>query len=126
MSRTGTTNLHKRKLIRSLRAVSTKTGQPVWSRISELLSAPRRKRITVNISKINRHAYDGEVIIVPGKVLGAGKLEGKRLTVVADSFTQKAYEKLSKAGCRLMLLEDIVSSGDIANELKGSKVKIIR
>ncbi|MEM0021180.1 MAG: 50S ribosomal protein L18e [Fervidicoccaceae archaeon] len=125
MSRTGTTNLHRRKVIRGLRGLSAKTGQSLWERVAELLSSPRRRRIAVNLSKINRYSSSGEVIIVPGKVLGAGKIE-KKITVIAESFSQKAFEKLNSAGCRILLLGETASSQEIASQLKGSRIKIIK
>jgi len=125
MSRTGPTNIHKRKLVRRLKAISSKNGQAIWERVAELVSSPRRKRVEVNLSKINRYADENEVVVVPGKVLGAGKVE-KKVTVLADSLTAKALEKLSNSGCRVILLEELASNSELLESLKGAKMRIIR
>jgi len=125
MSRTGPTNIHKRKLVRRLKAISSKSDQAIWERVAELVSSPRRKRVEVNLSKINRYADENEVVVVPGKVLGAGKVE-KKVTVLADSLTAKALEKLSSSGCRVILLEELASNSELIESLKGSRMRIIR
>ncbi|MGC8556861.1 MAG: 50S ribosomal protein L18e, partial [Fervidicoccus sp.] len=61
MARTGPTNLLKRKLIKGLKKLSKDEQANIWERISEELSAPRRKMVEANISKINRNANEGEV-----------------------------------------------------------------
>lgn len=125
MNRSGTTNIHRRKAIRHFRVVSSKTGQSLWERVAEILNSPRRKKVEVNLSKINRFADEGEVVIIPGKVLGGGKIE-KKITVLADNVSSKAYEKLRSAGCTLIFLNDLVGNRELLEKLKGSKVKIIK
>ncbi len=118
-----TTNIYRRKLLRKLNKLSRETGKPLWRRIAELLDRPRRKRIAVNLSRINRCSNEGEVIIVPGRVLGAGKLK-KRVTVVAESYTKKAYEKIVESGSRPLHLRDLVENSELLGEI-GSKNKRI-
>lgn len=125
MSRTGTTNIYRRKAIRQLKVASSKTGQAVWERVAEILSTPRRKRVEVNLSKINRFAEEGEVVIVPGKLLGAGKID-KKVTVLADSVSAKAFEKLMAKGCSVFFLADVAGNTDLLEKFKGSKIKIIK
>ena len=109
MSSVKTTNLFKRKLIRELIKLSNKTKKPLWKRVAEELSRPRRKKVAVNLSRINRHAQDKEVVIIPGRVLGAGKLD-KKITVIAESFTKKAYDKILESGSKPILLSDLITN----------------
>jgi large subunit ribosomal protein L18e len=96
-----------------------KTKSPFWRRVYELLNRPARKRVVVNISKINRYAQDGDVIVVPGKVLGSGELE-KKVTVAAFSFSYTALEKIEAAGGRAVHILEMVKENP-----RGSNMKII-
>jgi large subunit ribosomal protein L18e len=120
----GTTNIHKRKLIRELKKLSTNTGKPIWRRASELLMKPRRQRVEVNLSRINRHSLEGEVIIVPGRVLGAGKLD-KKVMIIAESFTRKAMEKISNSGSQHYLLTELITNQDLLKEVLGKPKRLM-
>jgi large subunit ribosomal protein L18e len=117
------TNIHKRKLIRQLEKLSDKTDKAIWEKVSEILSRPRRKRVAVNIGKINRLANDGEIIIVPGKVLGGGLLE-KKLVVIAESFSKTAWQKILDNGGKPYTLYDVVSNPSLVEGKKGLKLVI--
>jgi large subunit ribosomal protein L18e len=117
------TNIHKRKLIRQLEKLSDKTDKAIWEKVSEILSRPRRKRVAVNIGKINRLANDGEIIIVPGKVLGGGLLE-KKLVVIAESFSKTAWQKILDNGGKPYTLYDVVSKPSLVEGKKGLKLII--
>ncbi len=117
--RTGPTNIVLRKLIRELRKYANKYKAPIWDYVAELLERPRRKRIAVNISKINRYANDGETVLVPGKVLGAGILK-KKVTVAAIAFSESAMRKIVEVGGRVMFIGDLLKENP-----RGSGVRII-
>ncbi|UXD21535.1 50S ribosomal protein L18 [Ignicoccus pacificus DSM 13166] len=109
------TNIVLRKTLDELR----KTKSPFWKRVYELLSRPARERVVVNVSKINRYANDGDVVVVPGKVLGAGDIE-KKVTVAAFSFSYTAVEKITQAGGKVMHISELVKENP-----KGKGLKII-
>ena len=90
----GPENIDKLKLIR----LAKKTKKRLWRRVAEILSAPRRRQVKVNIGKINKYAKPGDTIIIPGKVLGKGELT-KKLTVVAFEYSASAIKKLESSGC---------------------------
>lgn len=78
-----------------------------WIAIAGALSSPRINKVNVNLDKINKEAKEGEVIIVPGKVLSEGEIS-KKIKVVAFSFSEKAKEKIEKAkGETLTIMEEI-------------------
>lgn len=116
---TGPTNIVLRKLIRRLRKAANEHGAPIWDYVAELLSKPARKRVVVNLSRINRYTEVGETVIVPGKVLGAGSIE-KPVSVAAFSFSFSAVEKIRRAGGRVMTIEDLLKENP-----KGSGVRVI-
>jgi large subunit ribosomal protein L18e len=117
------TNIHKRKLIRQLEKLSDKTDKAIWEKVAEILSRSRRKRVAVNIGKINRLANDGEIIIVPGRVLGGGLLE-KKLVVIAESFSKTAWQKILDNGGKPYTLYDVVSNPSLVEGKKGLKLVI--
>jgi len=75
-------------------------------RLLSLIAVPTRKRVEVNLYKINRHSKDGDNIIVPGKVLSEGKLDHK-INIIALDYSVKALKVLKDANCKVMKLEEI-------------------
>ena len=82
-------------LIQELKKTAIEQKVPLWKRIAEELEASSKSRRIVNIFKIDANSVDGEIIIVPGKVLGEGDLT-KKVTVAALSFSEQAVGKISK------------------------------
>lgn len=119
MRRTGSTNYIWRRTIRILRKVAKNSDARIWRYVAELLEKPRRKRIAVNISKISRYSSDGDIIVVPGKVLGIGSIN-HRVTVVAMSFSKQAVRKVKGAGGRVVHILEFLNENP-----KGSRVKVI-
>ncbi len=119
MKRTGPTNIVLRRTIRELRRIANKEKARIWKAVAEKLEAPRRRRVAVNVSRINRHTSPGDVVVVPGKVLGAGNIDHP-VTVAAVAFSKQAAEKIRKAGGKVLHILDLIKENP-----KGSKVKII-
>lgn len=119
MKRTGPTNYVWRKTIRLLRKEAKVNGAKIWRYVAELLERPTRRRVAVNVSKINRCTKDGDVVVVPGKVLGSGLLN-HRVTVAAMTFSKGALMKIRVAGGRAMHILELVRENP-----KGSYVKVI-
>ena len=117
MKSTGPTNYLIVKLARELRKASNQNKAQVWRKVSELILKPRRKRVEVNLSKINRYAKRDNVIIVPGKVLAAGTLD-KPVTVAALSFSKMAVLKIKATGGRVITLEELIKENPRGNGIK--------
>jgi len=111
-------NQHTEALIHTLKKTSSEQQVPLWKRIAEDLEKPSRARRIVNIFKIDANVQDGDIVIVPGKVLGEGDLT-KKVTVCAFSFSDEARSKISKAG-KVMTITELIKSNP-----KASKVKIL-
>lgn len=117
--KTGPTNVYLRRLISELRKASRKEKAPIWKDVAEKLAKPRRRKIEVNISDINRHAKAGETVVVPGVVMAAGELD-KDVNVAAWRFTGTAKKKIEKAKGKTLTITELVEKNP-----KGSKVKIM-
>ena len=86
-----------------------KEKKPIWKKVVKELLAPRRNRAQVNISKLDQLCNEGAVILVPGKVLGAGNLS-KKLTIAAFSFSQSAKKLIDGSGSKAVTIEELYSS----------------
>ncbi|CAB49453.1 50S ribosomal protein L18e [Pyrococcus abyssi] len=119
MKRTGPTDPNLRRLIRYLRKKSNEEKVKIWKDIAWRLERPRRQRAEVNVSRINRYAKDGDMIVVPGSVLGAGKIE-KKVIVAAWKFSETARRKIEEAGGEAITIEELIKRNP-----KGSGVIIM-
>lgn len=78
------------------------TEVPIWKQIAKSLKKPTRNQPEVNVGKIEKYAND-RTVIVPGKVLGTGKVT-KKITVAALNFSEKAKQKIAAAGGSTMTI----------------------
>jgi large subunit ribosomal protein L18e len=115
--RTGPTNVVVRKTADKLLKAYKQTGSGLWRDVAEHLLKPTRKKVSVNLSKINRHSKDGDIIIVPGKVLGSGSLE-RKVTIAAFSFSEKAVEKIESSGSSAITLDELLKRGVSPSDVK--------
>ena len=113
------TNPMIRRVIITLRRAYKQYHVRLWRDLMERINRPRRKRIVVNVSRINRYTNANDVVVVPGKVLGAGNIDHP-VTVAALWFSKSAKEKIEKAGGRSITIEQL-----IAEHPSGSGIKII-
>ena len=88
-----------------------------WLEVASLLSTPRRKRINLNLSKIDENVKEGDIIVVPGKVLSQGEIT-KKIKIVALGFSEMAKEKLLNAKCEVILLLNEIKKNPDAKEIK--------
>jgi len=89
-----------------------------WVEVAHILSFSRRNKIEVNLNKINEVTKSGEIIVVPGKILSLGEIN-KKLKVAALNFSEKAKEKLLKAGCEVLSISEEIKKNP---EMKGVKI----
>ena len=82
-----------------------------WLEIASVLSTPKRKRVEANLSDLKEDS------VVPGKVLSQG--ESGKHKIVAFAFSEKAKEKIVKAGGKAIGIIDEIKS---TPEMKGLKI----
>ncbi len=104
---TGPTNPMLRKLARKLRAQGKELKVKLWRDLAERLLRPRRSRAEVNLSRLNRYSGEGTTVVVPGKVLAAGKLD-HALTVAAFKFSGAARRKIARAGGKAISIQELL------------------
>ena len=116
---TGPTNPILKKLIEELKKKSVEHKVNIWNKIASDLERPTRVRHIVNLSKINLYTKENDTIVVPGKVLGSGTLDHK-LTISAYQFSNGAKEKINKAGCKIIPLNELIQESP-----QGKRIRIL-
>jgi len=119
MKRTGPTNVYLKQLIESLKKKALADKTPIWRDVAEKLGKPRRKRIEVNLSDIDRNTKKDDFVVVPGIVLSSGELT-KAVNVAAWKFSSSAKEKIKKSKGKTLEIEELVKENP-----KGTGVKIL-
>ena len=117
--KTRATNIYLHALIRKLRKIARENNAKIWHVVAEILARPKRKRVVVNLAKINRLTKKGDIVIVPGKILGSGELNHP-VTIAAYSFSESAQKKIVDAGGKSLYIQELAESNP-----KGSNVRII-
>lgn len=110
----GTTNLQLKKTIEMVR----KQKKDLWRTIAKELNRSSRIRRSVNLSRINRVCKDGEIALVPGKVLGSGDLN-KKIKIAAFNFSTLAKDKIKSAGGSAITILDLLKDNP---EAKGVRI----
>ena len=106
--------------IKALKDASEESGKAIWKALAEELDAPKRRRVAVNLSRIDRHTEEGSVVAVPGKVLAAGNLS-KPVKIAAFAFSEGAVEKIKLAKGEYMNLDELIVS-----DFEPSQIRIMK
>jgi large subunit ribosomal protein L18e len=89
-----------------------KQKNPFWIKVAGIISKPKRSSVAVNILKINKHSKDGDIVVVPGKVLGDGVMEHK-ITLAAVSISESAKNKV-----KIVKIEELAKKHPNAEGIK--------
>jgi len=112
------TNPQLLRTIDMLYEASRKNNAAIWRAVARKLEKPSKNWAEVNVGKIVKHLKEGEIALVPGKVLGMGDAGG--IEVAAWKFSKTAREKIEKAGGKCYSIRELVEKNP-----KGSNVRII-
>jgi large subunit ribosomal protein L18e len=111
MKNKGPTKKSTRELILALEKYGKKSKAELFIDLAKRIAKPRRTRTSVNLWKLSKmaKAFPDKTLVVPGKVLSYGSLEGKP-SVAAFEFSAKALEKIQTAGAKPLTLYDLVKT----------------
>ncbi len=107
------------RLIKDLKAQARKEEAPIWRDVAERLEKSSKNWAEVNLSTIQRYTSDGDLVLVPGKVLASGYLNNK-LTVGAFKVSEKARIIIEKSGGKYLTIREMAEKNP-----KGSGIKIM-
>jgi large subunit ribosomal protein L18e len=105
------------ELIKALEKGSKGSEASLWSVVADELSKVRRNRREVNLHRIDKYTQEGEVVIVPGKVLGDGVLSHK-VEIAAYKFTAGAEKKIKEAGGKTMGILELMKKNPKASKIR--------
>ncbi len=101
------------KWARALEGVDPKSKNArVAGRILRLATLPKRKRVVVNLGKLDMLAGKDENIVVPGKILGQGTV-GKSFHISAVDYSDASEKKLRGAGCKIVAIEEMLKKENL-------------
>ena len=106
-------------LVQDLKKQSRENDVQIWRDIAIRLEKPLRNWAAINLDRINRYINDNETALIPGKVLSSGELT-KKISVAAWSFSEKARQKIEKAGGKCLTIEELVKINP-----KGKDIRIL-
>lgn len=94
----------------TLSEASKKDHYPkLWKRVHRLVEVPEKRRVEVNLSKIESITKAGDNVLVPGKVLSNGEIKHS-VTISAMGFSGSALKMLKDANCKIVPLKDMVKA----------------
>jgi len=96
-------------LIQELKKQSNEKDVALWKDIAVRLEKSSKNWPEVNLDRISRYTSEKEIALIPGKVLSDGDLT-KKVSIAAWSFSQKAEEKIKKAGGKTMTIEELMKA----------------
>ncbi|MCL4336002.1 MAG: 50S ribosomal protein L18e [Candidatus Thermoplasmatota archaeon] len=109
-----------KETIEELTKISRENDNPFWRDIAKRLNGSRKNYASLNLGKIDKLIEDGEIVVVPGSLLGAGYFE-KKATLSALKFSRSAQEKIKQSGSTLKTLVELAREHP-----KGTNLKILR
>ena len=113
------TNVHPVALVQTLKRVAHENNAPIWRDLAKRLEKPARSWAQVNLSRLEYHLPPKTVVVVPGKVLGAGSLS-KPMTVAAFAFSASARAKIDAVGGSCLSLSELAKKNP-----KGANVALM-
>jgi large subunit ribosomal protein L18e len=84
----------------------------LWKNVYRYASKPRRSRITINLNRLDKVVNENDIIVIPGKVLGVGKIT-KKFTLSAIEYSNSASKKLAIAGCKIVPINEIIKKKEV-------------
>jgi large subunit ribosomal protein L18e len=109
----------RERLALDMKKTAIENDSRFWEDIARRIRKPKNNLAEVNVGKISRFAAADEVVVVPGVVLGSGRIE-EPVKVAALYFSKSAREKIEGAGGKTLTLKELMEENS-----KGTNVKII-
>jgi large subunit ribosomal protein L18e len=95
------------QMAKELKQASTKNDAPIWLKLAKLALKTSVSRRVVNLTHINEVTKEGEVIVVPGKILGTGNVSHK-ITLSSFSISNSAAKKIIESGGAIISFKEMI------------------
>jgi large subunit ribosomal protein L18e len=111
------TSLKIRETVESLLEISRENNSSLWRDVAKRLSETRQNYADLNVGKISKLSKDGDIIVVPGKILGSGYME-KKVKLAALEVSDKAMKKIKDSGSEFIQLIELAKQMPQATNIK--------
>lgn len=95
------------QMVKELKQASAKNDAPIWLKLAKLALKTSSSKRVVNLTQINDVTKEGEVIVVPGKILGTGNLSHK-ITLSSFSISNSAAKKIIESGGKIINFKEMI------------------
>jgi len=95
------------QMVKELKQASTKNDAPIWLKLAKLAMKTSSSKRVVNLTRINDVTKEGEVIVVPGKILGTGNVSHK-ITLSSFSISNSAAKKITESGGNIISFKEMI------------------
>ena len=91
----------------ALRRAFKNNKAQIWRALEHEISSRRSNRREVNVGRLSVITKDGEVVVIPGKVLGSGMIDHK-LTICTFSISEEAAKKILESGGKIITFNQLI------------------
>jgi len=95
------------QMIKELKNASKKNDAPIWLKLAKSALKSNSNQKTINLKKIDANSDDGNAVIIPGKVLGTGRISHK-ITLSSFSISNSAAKKIKESGGEVLKFSDMI------------------
>ena len=95
------------QMVKELKQASRKNDAPIWLRLAKLALKTSVSKRVVNLTQIDDVTKEGEVIVVPGKILGTGNVSHK-ITLSSFSISNSAAKKIIESGGSIISFKEMI------------------
>lgn len=101
------TNPRILNIVRKFEEKGRKEKRDIFRRIAEIVSKPRKLKAEINLYQIDKICGEKDVIAIPGKVLGTGKIK-KNIKIYAMEYSGSAKKKLKEEKVEFYEIEKLL------------------
>ena len=109
----------RERLALEMKKTALENDSRFWGDVAKRIRKSKDNLVEVNVGKISRFSSMDDTVVVPGVVLGSGRIE-EPVKVAALYFSKSARSKIEGAGGKAITLRELMSENS-----KGTKIKII-
>ncbi|MCL4322879.1 MAG: 50S ribosomal protein L18e [Candidatus Thermoplasmatota archaeon] len=106
-----------KETVKTILELSRENQSPLWRDIAKRLSETRQNYADLNVGKISKLCKDGDIVVVPGKVLGSFFAVGK-VKISALDISEKAMRKVKESGSEFIPLQDLAKENPEPKNIK--------
>ncbi len=119
MRKSRSTNPKLLEIIEELKKKRYEEDAAIWRDVAKRLSGSAKNRAEINVGRIARNTDPKDIILVPGKVLGSGRIDHP-VTTAALEFSVQAKEKMAAAGGKCLTISELAEQNP-----KGKGIRIM-